>query len=126
MVNPDSVRLATYGQRFWGPGEKLIWVHSWYMVQSLFMAGHKYVIVDATNITRKHREAWASENWKTVFHHIDTSKEVCLVRAGAAKDMEICPIIERMAEEYEPLEDDEPRWENIKPHHVDSINTNQR
>ena len=112
IVNPDAVRLAVYGQRFWGPGEKLVWVHAWYMVRSLFVAGHDRVIVDATNIKRKHRDAWVSEDWMTAFKYFDTSEEECLRRA--AKDPVIRPIIERMRGERELLWQDELKYEEVK------------
>lgn len=51
-----------------------------------------------------------TREWDTFFKVIDTSGEVCGMRARQEKDEEILPIIERMAEQYEPLSDDERLW----------------
>ena len=103
IVNPDSIRLAIHGQRFVRQAEPFVWATAKTMVSALFLAGHKIVILDATNITNKRRTEWLSEEWTTFFKVIDTPASVCAERARAAGDEEIVPIIERMAERYEPL-----------------------
>lgn len=110
IVNPDSVRLAIHGQRYIGQAEPFVWATVKAMVRALFLAGHKIVILDATNTTRRRRDEWQSDEWATYFKVIHTSKEVCLERATQEGDTEIIPVIERMAEQFEPLGEDEQRW----------------
>ncbi len=105
IVNPDSIRLALHGQRYYAPAEPLVWYTAKIMVMSLFTAGHDRVIVDATNTTRKRRDEWSSPLWGTVFKLMDTPDEVCLQRATG--DPEIFPVIERMIKQREVLRDDE-------------------
>lgn len=110
IVNPDAIRLAIHGERFNAQAEPYVWVIAKTMVQALFLAGHKIVILDATNTTHKRREAWVSAIWETFFKVIDTPKEICLARAQQEGDEEIIPVIERMAAQFEPLPKDEKVW----------------
>jgi len=107
IVNPDSIRLALHGQRYVQAAEDFVWAIAKVMVKSLFLAGHNEVIIDATNNTRKRRDFWRSKEWMTVFIHINTPKEECIRRAKLTDDYDIIPVIERMADYFEPLEDDE-------------------
>jgi predicted kinase len=111
IVNPDSVRMAIHGQRFIAEAEPFVWATVKAMVKALFLAGHRYVILDSTNTTRKRRDEWQSRDWQTFFKVIDTPKEVCLERATTEGDSEIIPVIERMAEQFELPSDDEERWD---------------
>ncbi len=113
IVNPDSVRLAIHGQRYLDLLEPLVWIAAKWMVKSLFLAGHSQVVVDATNMTRKRRDAWQSPDWRTVFKLIDTPFEECVRRAQAVGDAAIIPVIERMNAEYEVLEPYEIRYESL-------------
>lgn len=110
IVNPDAIRLAIHGQRFNAQAEPFVWVVAKTMIQSLFLAGHKIVILDACNTTRKRRDDLRSVGWETFFKVIDTPKEICLQRAMDEQDTEIAPVIERMAAQYEPLAEDERLW----------------
>lgn len=110
IVNPDSVRLALHGQRYASPAEPMVWVIAMYMVKALFLAGHRCVIVDATNTTRKRRDFWQDEGWVTNFHVIDTPEAECIERVPLRDDA-IIPVIERMARGREPLNPDEERYE---------------
>lgn len=110
IVCPDAVRLAIHGERFIGRAEPFVWATVKAMVRALFLAGHKIVILDACNTTRKRREDWISREWDTFFKVIDTSREVCERRAREEKEEVLLPVIERMAEQYEPLGDDERQW----------------
>ena len=107
IVNPDAIRLAIHGQRYWAPAEKQVWSTVDLMIKSLFGAGHETVILDATNTTRKQRDQWDSTEWETVFHHVDTSQAVCESRALYDMMPDLIDVIRRMADEFEPLEDDE-------------------
>lgn len=102
IVNPDSIRLALHGERFNKKAEPVVWATARYMVESLFLAGHHTVIVDATNNTEKRRNEWVKWFGDTatvscVF--VGTPAEECIRRALAVNDEEIVPIIERMDEE---------------------------
>ncbi len=110
VVNPDSIRLAMYGQAYIRSMEPYVWAVALTMVEALFLAGHKCVIVDATNINRKSRDKWQSDKWVTLFKHIDTPSEVCLQRAKDGKRDDLLPVIERMALEQEHLEKDEQAY----------------
>ena len=114
IVNPDGIRLAAYGKRFWSPGELTVWRDVWVFIRSLFLAGHNKVILDSTNITRKLRDDCSFKGfpddsllpeWKAYFHYIPTDQSECIKRAGL--DTEIIPVIEHMASLFEPLEKDE-------------------
>ena len=109
IVNPDSFRLAVYGQRFWGAGEEITWAIVRIAVRALFEAGHDHVILDATSNTLARRDAWSPdrETWdRTVFHVIDTPVAECMERA----DDDLKPIIERMAAAHETLLNREETW----------------
>ena len=110
IVNPDSIRLAMHGQRYLDLLEPLVWLAAKWMVKSLFLAGHTHVVIDATNMTRKRRDAWQSPDWRAMFKRIETPANECLRRAEAAGDKDIIPVIMRMDGEYEPLEPDEIRY----------------
>ena len=102
IVCPDEIRLALHGQRFVAAAEPFVWAIAHVMVEALFRAGHPQVVLDATNTTRKRRAEWLSDRWQTSVRVIDTPAAVCLERARREGDDEIVPIIERMAEQYEP------------------------
>jgi len=101
IVNPDSIRIALHGHRYLPEAEPMVWTLAKYMVRSLFLAGHKNVIVDATNITQKRRDMWASPEWECRLIHISTSAEDCTARAIKDQDFDIVPVIERMAADFE-------------------------
>lgn len=110
IVNPDAIRLELYGQRYWQAGEQMVWAITNLMVRALFRAGHQHVILDATNITRKRRDAWISEAWDTRFHRITIDVSVCLERARGAGDKKIVPVIEQKQKDSEDLAPDEIVW----------------
>ena len=105
IVNPDAIRLAVHGQRYWAPGEKQVWAVVDLMIKSLFGAGHETIILDSTCTTRKQRDAWDSDEWEVVFHHVDTNQALCESRALYDQMPELIDLIRRMADEFEPLED---------------------
>jgi predicted kinase len=110
VVCPDAVRLALHGQAFYAPAEPLVWAHARLMVRSLFLAGHRTVIVDATSVTRKRRQEWASPGeWLVATKEFPAGKEECLARARGERD-DLVPVIERMAAAYEAPGPDEYPW----------------
>jgi predicted kinase len=106
IVNKDAIRLALHGQRYIQESEG--WVHQMAltMIKSLFLAGHDTVILDATNITKKRRDDWLSDDWDTHFKLFNTSKEVCIERAMETFDYVIIPVIERMSDQWEKEKND--------------------
>ncbi len=111
IVNPDSIRLALHGQTFLLEREPEVWHIARMMVNSLFIAGHRIVVLDATNVTRKRRDEWANNNWMTAFKVFTTDKETCTERAITGGREDLVPVIERMASQFEPLGVDELIWE---------------
>lgn len=104
IVNPDSIRLALHGQRFYGPAEPFVWAMAHAMVEALRLAGHKRIILDATNVTPKRRAEWEKQYPGAVeFKVIDATPEECIARAEKENDAEIIPVIKRMASEWDLL-----------------------
>ena len=107
VVNPDSIRLSLHGQDFYGPAEPMVWAVAHLMVSALFKAGHRVVVLDATNISKHRRREWASKAWSCQFVCFDTDKEECMSRARSNDQWELIPVIERMSRDLEwPGEDD--------------------
>lgn len=107
IVNKDSIRLALHGQRFLTESEEWVHVIAKTMVKSLFYAGHDTIVLDECNVTQKGREQWIDAKWDVEFVEISTSEEECLRRAKEDNDETIISVIERMSNEYEPLEKEE-------------------
>jgi len=107
VVNPDSIRLAIHGRRYRVREEGLVWYIARIMVESLFRVGHSHVILDATNVTRTQRDRWKDWHWRRVYKVMDTSVETCINRAKSHDDEGMVRVIERMAQIYEPVEEDE-------------------
>jgi predicted kinase len=101
IVNPDAIRLALYGQRFYEPAEPFVWASAFLMATALFKAGHEHVIVDATNITAKRRDAWGRINEHYGLKVFETSPAICIARAKLKNDEAIIPVIDRMAKEWD-------------------------
>lgn len=114
IVCPDAVRLAIHGHQFIQEAESFVWATVRAMVNALFMSGHQIVILDACNNTRKRRDEWKSDKWATFFKVVETSKEDCILRVKQDTDIEqmmnMIQTIERMAEQHEPLQEDELRF----------------
>ena len=103
VISPDAVRMEMYGQRFWAPGEKMVWATTDLMVRTLFESGNNVVILDATNTTRWQRDQWISESWETCFKVINTPRSICVERAEAAGQLDLIPVINKMFMDYEEL-----------------------
>ena len=109
VVNPDSIRLALHGQAFSPAAEPLVWAIARYMVHSLFLAGHKYVILDATNTTKARRDVWKGP-WDRVPHLMSASEKDCLSRVNTyPKEIQetMRGVITGMAGKFEPIADGE-------------------
>ncbi len=110
IVNPDSIRLELHGKRYDPEQEPRVWEIAKIMVGSLFRAGHRYVILDATNVTAKRRAFWIDERWATFFRPVRTPAGICKARALKEDDFEIVPVIQRMDDEFELLGLDDMIW----------------
>lgn len=113
IVCPDAIRFALHGERYIQLAEPHVWAIAQTMVRALFLAGHEMVILDATNTMRDRRKMWVSADWNTYFQPIPTSGAVCIERAQSESDHYIIPIIERMVDQFEPIAEDEPRWDLV-------------
>ncbi len=105
IVCPDAIRLALHGQPYVQEAEPHVWAIARTMVQALFLAGHHYVTLDACNNTRKRRDEWRSKHWRRAFHVMATSVPEC--RRRALEDDRVIAVIERMAEQHEPVTEEE-------------------
>ena len=116
IVCPDAVRQA-YGVRFEKRLEHQVWATAFTMVSALFNAGHNFVILDACNTSVRRRSKWLRQDngsfhdWRVVFKVIGTDYDTCINRAILAGDDKILRVITRMAQNFEPLNEDE-RWFN--------------
>lgn len=108
IVNPDSIRLALHGQPFIKEAEPFVWATAKVMVASLFIAGHDRVILDATNVTEKRREAWKNPLWVRRYEVFEVDTKVCIERLEASDFSDehkagVLDAIHRMAENWEKL-----------------------
>lgn len=113
VVNPDAIRLAIHGQAYIASAEPYVWAVARTMVTALFLAGHKHVILDATNVTRKRRAEWESPGWDTRLKVFDTPAEECAFRATAGRRSDLVPVIESMAAQWEAPRPDESQWTDL-------------
>jgi tRNA uridine 5-carbamoylmethylation protein Kti12 len=111
IVRRDDIRLALHGQRYQALAEPFVKAISDIMIRSLFLSGHKVVICDETNYSRQARDYHKSDKWRTVFYHVPTSVEICHERARATGQEDLIPVISAMYARWEPLGDDEERYE---------------
>jgi len=105
VVEIDAIRLAMTGRRWWGPIEHEIWATALTMVRALFLAGHKFVIVDTPSYSREQRNAFLSSpdvKWLRFFKPINTPAETCCDRAIETYP-ELVQIIEWMLDNWEPI-----------------------
>jgi predicted kinase len=103
IVSPDNLRLALHGQAFIATAEPIVWAAARLMVASLFLSGHKVVILDACNVSRKRRAEWLDKRWRCVYAVKATGADECVRRAKETGREEIIPVIRRMASEFEPV-----------------------
>jgi predicted kinase len=107
VVNPDSIRLVIHGKAFDQAYERQVWEVAHIMVKSLFLAGHKTVILDATNVTHKRRSEWFDDTYDVKYKIFNTPKDECIKRAISSKTEYLIPVIERMSNQFEaPLDID--------------------
>lgn len=103
IVNPDSIRLALYGEVFLPQAERMVWSIAHYMVESLFIAGHEEVLLDSTSISRSVRDEWRNKQWTRHFIVVQTPRDECLKRAINDDKEYLVPVINRMYGQSEPV-----------------------
>ena len=105
IVNPDSIRHALHGQPFVPQAEPYVWAIAHTMVAALFLAGHETIILDACNTSSKRRDPWESNLWETETVLFPMTADGCRTRALKDGREDLLPIIERMAAEWDDLEE---------------------
>jgi predicted kinase len=101
IVNPDSIRMVLHGTPFRQEAEPLVWSIAKIMVASLFEAGHKEVILDATNINKFRRKEWEDVRWANQYYIFNTCRDECLRRAEYNSQDYLFPVIDSMASRLE-------------------------
>lgn len=107
IVSTDAIRQALGVYPFVPTAEKMVWTLARYMVESLFNAGHKKVILDSTNLSKKLRNEWKSSKWKRKYIVLHTTPEECIERAKMSGQEYLIPVIEKMAQTCEPVIEEE-------------------
>ena len=107
VVNKGSIRLALYGSAFREDREDEVRRIARVSVTALFIAGHKIVCVDETNITYLRRCEWQTRSWDVRLKVFDASMEECIKRAKERGEKLIIPVIEKLAAQWEPLNEEE-------------------
>ena len=103
-VCPDEVRKYLGCFPFVAEKEADVWRIVRCMVYSLFASGAREVALDATNMTIKRRKEWRDpDTWVREFVVFNTPREVCIDRALQNDQVYLVEVINRMAEQYEPL-----------------------
>ncbi len=108
VVNPDAIRLALHGKAYIKEAEDFVWATAFVMVRALFLACHHTIVVDATNITKKRRDAWRDKfpDATVTCMEFKRSADDCIVQARVDGREELIQVIERMAEQYEQPDKD--------------------
>lgn len=104
IVCPDAIRLALHGQAFNPSAEEMVWTMAHYMAESLFLAGHDKVVIDATNVTEKRRREWVSkfaDMAEITINVISTPPKECIKRALEGNREDLVPVIERMSKQWD-------------------------
>ena len=107
VVNPDSIRMSLHGKEYREDANPVVWAIARVMVESLFLSGHTRVILDATNTVKKYRRQWKDSRWIREYRIFDTPKEECIRRAKVGGRNYLCPVIGRMAANWEPIDKDD-------------------
>ena len=107
IVNPDGIRLALTGRRWYAPIEHEVWATARTMVRALFLGGNKIVVLDSTNFRLHQRDKFPPSpdcDWTRYFVVFNTSAEVCKKRAKKTYP-ELCDIIDQMVSKWDPIDE---------------------
>lgn len=106
VICADDIRYLLYGQRFFSGGEPFVWATRDIMFKCLMQQG-KTIIIDETNVVKYNRSKIIAEAKKYEYSVtaiiFPTSREACIARAIWCDDDYIVPIINSMADKYEPV-----------------------
>lgn len=105
IVNPDGIRLALTGRRWYGPIEYEVWATARTMVRALFLGGNKIIVLDSTNFQLRQRDTFTPSpdcDWTRYFVVFNTSVEVCKERAKRTYP-ELEEIIDQIASKWDPI-----------------------
>lgn len=104
-VSADEIRLQMHGTLFYSPLEPLVWWVRGILLHLLLSQGLD-IVVDETHTTQERRAATAGiadkYGYEIHAHWVKTSASLCKHRAFATGQGELIPVIERMAETFEP------------------------
>lgn len=118
IVCPDEIRLALTGCDYFQPAEAFVWAVCETMARVLVRSKHA-VVIDATNTTKKRRRVWldiAREfDLPLRAFVLGTEARTCRERAERAGRREMKQVIDRMAEQWEPVEEEGIEVTEIKP-----------
>lgn len=109
IVNPDGIRLALTGKRWYGPIEHEVWATARTMVRALFWGGNKIVVLDSTNFQQRQRDTFIPSPdcvWDRQYVVFDTPAAVCKERAEKTYP-ELCDVIDWFEENWEPIKEEE-------------------
>ena len=109
IVNPDGIRYALTGRRWYGPVEHEIWATARTMVRALFWGGNKVVILDSTNFHRRGRDSFIPSPdciWERQFVLFDTPADICKKRAEETYPA-LCDVIDYFVKHWEPIDEQE-------------------
>jgi predicted kinase len=107
IIDPDGIRLAMTGRRWYGPIEHEIWATARTMVRALFWSGNKVVVLDSPNYQKRARDVFIPSpdcHWKRHFILINTPANVCKERAEETYPV-LCDIIDWFVENWEPIDE---------------------
>lgn len=101
IVNKDSIRLALHGQIFRQESESMVTAIETLMVDSLLIAGHDKIVIDATNTISSFRDKWRkvaiAYDMTINFIVCNASKVECMERAEYCDRQDLIPVIEKMS-----------------------------
>ena len=98
VVNRDSIRLALYGQPYIQEMESFVSNIEEVMVKSLFNAGHKIIIIDATHLKQKYIDYWKNR-YNVCIKYFFTKIEICKERVIDTNKEYLISVIDRMINE---------------------------
>ena len=114
VVSPEAVRKVLGAYPFDADLEPDVWAMCREMTSALFLAGHKAVIFDATNLKVKHRKSWDKGEGRTIrYCFVDTPADVCKQRALANGKMNMLNVIDKLSADLtECCEEEEPGFDD--------------
>jgi predicted kinase len=105
-INGDNIRLALTGQRFNPNIEEFVSAIKYTSIKAHLLA-NEHVLVDGTHTSmssiRKIESLVSKE--QIVWIHLNTPKEICIIRAKNTGQDDLIPIIEKMSKQLESVKE---------------------